>query len=134
VLTRAPRQATHGTDGSASLYAAAGTAVQDKIAIVKTASVRHCGWRQREVRHVPFPAPLKCTNFTRRSAPSLLRAYFHSHAGQGAPPGRDQEAIGVDPGDLLESMGVAMIIYGWIMNKGNLVLEQIVTCPFSLIL
>jgi hypothetical protein len=30
--TRAPRQATHGTDGSASLYAAAGTAVQDKIA------------------------------------------------------------------------------------------------------
>ena len=31
--TRAPRQATHGTDGSASLYAAAGTAVQDKIAV-----------------------------------------------------------------------------------------------------
>lgn len=31
--TRAPRQATHGTDGSASLYAAAGVAVQDKIAI-----------------------------------------------------------------------------------------------------
>lgn len=32
--TRAPRQATHGTDGVASLYAAGGTAVQDKIAIV----------------------------------------------------------------------------------------------------
>lgn len=32
--TRAPRQATHGTDGVASLYAAAGVAVQDKIAIV----------------------------------------------------------------------------------------------------
>lgn len=31
--TRAPRQATHGTDGTAALYAAAGTAVQDKIAI-----------------------------------------------------------------------------------------------------
>lgn len=31
--TRAPRQATHGTDGVASLYAAAGTAVQDKIAL-----------------------------------------------------------------------------------------------------
>ena len=31
--TRAPRQATHGTDGTASLYAAAGTAVQDKIAL-----------------------------------------------------------------------------------------------------
>ena len=33
--TRAPRQATHGTDGVASLYAAAGTAVQDKIALAK---------------------------------------------------------------------------------------------------
>lgn len=32
---RAPRQATHGTDGVASLYAAAGTAVQDKIALAK---------------------------------------------------------------------------------------------------
>lgn len=31
--TRAPRQATHGTDGTASLYAAAGQAVRDKIAI-----------------------------------------------------------------------------------------------------
>jgi hypothetical protein len=31
--TRAPRQATHGTDGTASLFAAAGSAVQDKIAI-----------------------------------------------------------------------------------------------------
>lgn len=31
--TRAPRQATHGTDGTAALYAAAGTAVNDKIAI-----------------------------------------------------------------------------------------------------
>lgn len=31
---RAPRQATHGTDGVASLYAAAGLAVQDMIAIV----------------------------------------------------------------------------------------------------
>lgn len=31
--TRAPRQATHGVDGAASLYAAAGTAVQDKIAV-----------------------------------------------------------------------------------------------------
>ena len=30
--TRAPRQATHGTDGTAALYAAAGTAVNDKIA------------------------------------------------------------------------------------------------------
>lgn len=29
--TVAPRQATHGTDGAASLYAAAGTAVQDKV-------------------------------------------------------------------------------------------------------
>lgn len=32
--TRAPRQATHGTDGAAALYAAAGEAVRDKIAIV----------------------------------------------------------------------------------------------------
>lgn len=31
----APRQATHGTDGSASLYASGGTAVQDKIAVAK---------------------------------------------------------------------------------------------------
>lgn len=31
--TRAPRQATHGTDGSASLYASGGTAVQDKIGL-----------------------------------------------------------------------------------------------------
>lgn len=31
--TRAPRQATHSTAGVASLYAAAGTAVQDKVAI-----------------------------------------------------------------------------------------------------
>lgn len=31
--TVAPRQATHGTDGSATLYASGGTAVQDKIAI-----------------------------------------------------------------------------------------------------
>ena len=31
--TRAPRQATHGTDGAASLYAGAGTAIQDKIAL-----------------------------------------------------------------------------------------------------
>lgn len=31
--TRAPRQATHSTSGVASLYAAAGTAVQDKIAL-----------------------------------------------------------------------------------------------------
>lgn len=31
--TRAPRQATHGTDGAASLFAAGGAAVQDKIAI-----------------------------------------------------------------------------------------------------
>lgn len=30
--TRAPRQATHGTDGVAALYAAAGSAVLDKIA------------------------------------------------------------------------------------------------------
>lgn len=29
--TVAPRQATHGTDGAASLYAAGGTAVQDKV-------------------------------------------------------------------------------------------------------
>lgn len=33
--TRAPRQATHGTDGVAALYAAAGTAVNDKIALAK---------------------------------------------------------------------------------------------------
>lgn len=32
--TRAPRQATHSTAGVAALYAAAGTAVTDKIAIV----------------------------------------------------------------------------------------------------
>ncbi len=32
--TRAPRQATHSTAGAAALYAAAGTAVNDKIAIV----------------------------------------------------------------------------------------------------
>lgn len=31
--TRAPRQATHSTAGAASLYAAAGSAVQDKIAL-----------------------------------------------------------------------------------------------------
>jgi hypothetical protein len=31
--TRAPRQATHTTDGAASLYAAAGVAVNDKIAL-----------------------------------------------------------------------------------------------------
>lgn len=31
--TWAPRQATHGVDGVASLYAAAGTGVQDKIAL-----------------------------------------------------------------------------------------------------
>jgi hypothetical protein len=31
--TRAPRQATHSTAGVASLYAAAGTAVTDKIAV-----------------------------------------------------------------------------------------------------
>lgn len=31
--TRAPRQATHGTDGAASLYAAGGTAVQGKIGL-----------------------------------------------------------------------------------------------------
>lgn len=31
--TKAPRQATHGTDGVASLYAAAGTAVQAPIAL-----------------------------------------------------------------------------------------------------
>lgn len=30
-FTSAPRQATHGTDGAASLYAAAGTAVNDHI-------------------------------------------------------------------------------------------------------
>lgn len=29
----APRMATHGTDGTAALYAAAGTAVQDKIGL-----------------------------------------------------------------------------------------------------
>lgn len=32
--TRAPRQATHSTAGVAALYAGAGTAVDDKIAIV----------------------------------------------------------------------------------------------------
>src|SRR4051812_17363392 len=32
--TRAPRQAVHSTAGVASLYAAAGTAVQDRIALV----------------------------------------------------------------------------------------------------
>lgn len=31
--TRAPRQATHGTDGAAALYAAAGAAVMDMIAV-----------------------------------------------------------------------------------------------------
>lgn len=31
--TVAPRQATHGTDGAAALYAAAGAAVNDKIAL-----------------------------------------------------------------------------------------------------
>lgn len=31
--TRAPRQATHSTTGAAALYAAAGTAVNDKIAL-----------------------------------------------------------------------------------------------------
>jgi hypothetical protein len=31
--TRAPRQATHSTAGAAALYAAAGTAVNDKIAL-----------------------------------------------------------------------------------------------------
>lgn len=31
--TRAPRQASHGTDGAAALYAAAGAAVNDKIAV-----------------------------------------------------------------------------------------------------
>lgn len=31
--TRAPRQATHSTDGAAALYAAAGVAVNDKIAL-----------------------------------------------------------------------------------------------------
>ena len=31
--TRAPRQSTHSTTGAASLYAAAGTAVNDKIAM-----------------------------------------------------------------------------------------------------
>jgi len=31
--TRAPRQATHGTDGTASLYAAGGEPVEDKIAV-----------------------------------------------------------------------------------------------------
>lgn len=33
--TRAPRQATHGVDGSAALYAALGTAVLDKIAVAQ---------------------------------------------------------------------------------------------------
>lgn len=33
--TRAPRQATHSTLGAASLYAAGGTAVQDKIALAR---------------------------------------------------------------------------------------------------
>jgi len=32
--TRAPRQATHSTAGAAALYAAAGTAVNDKIVLV----------------------------------------------------------------------------------------------------
>lgn len=32
--TVAPRQATHGVDGAASLFAAGGTAAQDKIAMV----------------------------------------------------------------------------------------------------
>lgn len=34
--TRAPRQATHGTDGTAALYAGSGTAVLDKIALANT--------------------------------------------------------------------------------------------------
>ena len=33
--TKAPRQATHGVDGSASLFASGGTAIQDKIAIAQ---------------------------------------------------------------------------------------------------
>lgn len=33
--TCAPRQATHGTDGVASLYAGSGTAVQDKVAVAE---------------------------------------------------------------------------------------------------
>lgn len=33
--TRAPRQATHGVDGVASLYAAAGLPVQDKIVVAQ---------------------------------------------------------------------------------------------------
>jgi len=33
--TRAPRQPTHGTDGTPSLYATGGTPVQDKIAIAQ---------------------------------------------------------------------------------------------------
>jgi hypothetical protein len=33
--TRAPRQATHSTAGVASLYAAAGTAVQDKVVLFR---------------------------------------------------------------------------------------------------
>lgn len=33
--TRAPRQATHSTAGAAALYAASGSAVNDKIAIAK---------------------------------------------------------------------------------------------------
>ena len=33
--TKAPRQATHGVDGAAALFASGGTAIQDKIAIVQ---------------------------------------------------------------------------------------------------
>ncbi|MBF0358868.1 MAG: hypothetical protein HQL70_09690 [Magnetococcales bacterium] len=33
-VTVAPRQPTHGTDGAAALYAAAGTAVNDQIVLV----------------------------------------------------------------------------------------------------
>lgn len=32
--TRAPRQPTHGTDGTAALFAAGGTAIDDRIALV----------------------------------------------------------------------------------------------------
>jgi len=37
--TRAPRQATHGTDGAAALYAAGGAAVNDLIAISGTINI-----------------------------------------------------------------------------------------------
>ena len=33
--TKAPRQATHGVDGAAALFASGGTAIQDKIAIAQ---------------------------------------------------------------------------------------------------